>query len=194
MKVLVMGAGVVGVTTAWQLVKDGHEVVLVERLSAAADETSFGNAGAIAPGHAYAWSSPRAPMTLLRSLWRNDQALRFRFSLDPALWSWSWKFLRQCTAERYRRNTQTKHRLCNYSKAVLHEVVAETGIDYDRQAGGILYCYRDPRRLREPAAGNGDPEGPRRGLAGPRHPSGDRDGTGAGRRARQTRRGYSCGR
>ncbi len=144
MKVLVMGAGVVGVTTAWQLLKDGHEVVLVERLSAAADETSFGNAGAIAPGHAYAWSSPRAPMTLLRSLWRNDQALRFRFSLDPALWSWSWKFLRQCTAERYRRNTQTKHRLCAYSKAVLHEVVAETGIDYDRQAGGILYCYRDP--------------------------------------------------
>ena len=142
MKVLVMGAGVVGVTTAWQLLKDGHEVNVVERLGAAAEETSFGNAGAIAPGHAYAWSSPRAPMTLLRSLWRDDQALRFRFSLDPALWRWSLLFLGQCRAERYRRNTQTKHRLCAYSKAVLHEVIGETGIEYDRRTGGILYIYR----------------------------------------------------
>ncbi len=144
MRVLVMGGGVVGVTTAWQLLKDGHEVTLLERLSAAAEETSFGNAGAIAPGHSYAWSSPRAPMTLLRSLWRNDQALRFRFSLDPALWTWSLAFLGQCTADRYRRNTQTKHRLCVYSKSVLHEVVAETGIEYDRGQGGFLYCYRSP--------------------------------------------------
>ena len=153
MKVLVMGGGVIGVTTAWQLLKDGHEVTLVERLREAAEETSFANAGAIAPGHAYAWSSPKAPMTLLRSLWRNDQSLRFRFSLDPKLWHWSWQFLGQCTTERYRRNTQNKHRLCVYSKAVLHEVVAETGIDYDRCGGGILYIYRDPasfeNRIRE---------------------------------------------
>jgi D-amino-acid dehydrogenase len=155
MKVLVMGGGVIGVTTAWQLLKDGHEVTLVERLGEAADETSFGNAGAIAPGHAYAWSSPKAPMTLLRSLWRNDQSLRFRFSIDPKLWLWSLQFLGQCTTERYRRNTQNKYRLCAYSKAVLHEVVAETGIDYDRCEGGILYIYRDPaafeNRIREMA-------------------------------------------
>ncbi len=153
MKVLVMGGGVIGVTTVWQLLKDGHEVTLVEQLGAAAEETSFANAGAIAPGHAYAWSSPKAPMTLLRSLWRNDQSLRFRFSLDPKLWHWSLQFLGQCTASRYRRNTQNKHRLCSYSKAVLHEVVAETGIDYDRCEGGILYIYRDPasfaNRIRE---------------------------------------------
>ncbi len=153
MKVLVMGGGVIGVTTAWQLLKDGHEVTLVERLGEAANETSFANAGAIAPGHAYAWSSPKAPMTLLRSLWRNDQSLRFRFSLDPKLWHWSLQFLGQCTTERYRRNTQNKHRLCAYSKAVLHEVVAETGIHYDRCDGGILYIYRDSasfeNRIRE---------------------------------------------
>lgn len=144
MKILVMGAGVVGVTMAWQLLEDGHEVTVVERFAEAADETSFGNAGAIAPGHAYAWSSPRAPMTLLRSLWRNDQALRFRFSLDPKLWSWSLKFLGQCSAERYHRNTQIKHRLCTYSKSVLHDVTDQTGIEYDRRAGGILYIYRSP--------------------------------------------------
>ena len=155
MKVLVMGGGVIGVTTAWQLLRDGHEVTLVERLGAAAGETSFANAGAIAPGHAYAWSSPKAPMTLLRSLWRNDQSLRFRFSLDPGLWHWSWQFLGQCTTARYRRNTRNKHRLCVYSKAVLHEVVAETGIEYDRRGGGFLYLYRDPasfeNRIREMA-------------------------------------------
>jgi D-amino-acid dehydrogenase len=153
MHVLVMGAGVIGVTTAYQLLRDGHQVTVLERLSAAADETSFGNAGAIAPGHAYAWSSPRAPMTLLRSLWRNDQALRFRFSLDPKLWRWSLKFLRECNPERYRANTRNKHRLCSYSKAILHEVVADTGIEYDRRDGGILYVYRNPanfaRRIEE---------------------------------------------
>ena len=100
MKVLVMGGGVIGVTTAWQLLKDGHEVTLVERLAEAADETSFGNAGAIAPGHAYAWSSPKAPMILLRSLWRNDQSIRFRFSGDPKLWYWTMQFLGQCSSER----------------------------------------------------------------------------------------------
>ncbi len=144
MKVLVMGAGVIGVTTAYRLLKDGHEVTVVEVLGEAADETSFGNAGAIAPGHAYAWSSPRAPMTLLRSLWRNDQALRFRFSVDPKLWSWSLKFLGQCSAQRYRANTRNKHRLCAYSKTALHEAVADTGIEYDRREGGILYLYRSP--------------------------------------------------
>lgn len=148
MKVLVMGAGIIGVTTAWQLLQDGHEVTVVERHGEAADETSFGNAGAIAPGHAYAWSSPKAPMTLLCSLWRNDQSLRFRFSLDPKLWSWSYKFLRQCSAERYRRNTQNKHRLCVYSQAVLHDVVAATGIEYDRRQGGILYVYRSPESFK----------------------------------------------
>jgi D-amino-acid dehydrogenase len=83
-------------------------------------------------------------MTLLRSLWRNDQALRFRFSLDPKLWRWSLKFLRECNPERYRTNTRNKHRLCSYSKAVLHEVVSDTGIEYDRRDGGILYVYRNP--------------------------------------------------
>ncbi len=147
MKVLIMGAGVIGVTTAYQLLKDGHEVTVVEQNPGAADETSFGNAGAIAPGHAYPWSSPRAPMTLLRSLWRDDQALRFRFHADPKFWAWSLGFLRECTAARYRANTATKHRLCTYSRDVLHRVVDETGVEYDRGTGGILYVYRSPARF-----------------------------------------------
>ena len=149
MKVLVLGGGVIGVATAWQLLKDGHEVGLIERHAGAAEESSFANAGQISPGHAFAWSSPRAPWTLLRSLFRRDQALRFRFSLDPALWRWSLRFLRECTPARFRRNTRTKHRLCAYSRAALEDVAAESGVAFDRRKGGLLYVYRDEAAFAE---------------------------------------------
>ena len=79
MRILIMGGGVVGVSTAYQLLKDGHEVVLLERQDTVAKETSWGNAGMIAPGHSFVWSSPRAPWILLKSLFLNDQALRIPF-------------------------------------------------------------------------------------------------------------------
>lgn len=142
MKILVMGGGVVGVTTAYELLKDGHEVTLVEREADLALGTSFGNAGMIAPGHAFAWASPKAPKILLKSLWRDDQALRYRFSADPAQWAWSLRFLTQCTAERARINTQRKHRLCVYSQSVLKEIIAESGIHFDNRETGLLYFHR----------------------------------------------------
>jgi len=152
MKILVMGAGVIGVTTAYQLLKDGHEVAVVEQRAAAGEETSAGNAGLIAPGHAFAWASPAAPRILLKSLFQEGQALRFRLRPDPRLWAWSLKFLRQCTTDRARINTLRKHRLCLYSQDMLHQVVAETGVTYDGLTGGLLYLYRDPASF-EQAAG-----------------------------------------
>ena len=77
MRVLVLGGGVIGVTTAYELLKDGHEVTLVEREAEVALGTSFANAGMVAPGHAFAWASPRAPKVLMRSLWRNDGDARW---------------------------------------------------------------------------------------------------------------------
>jgi D-amino-acid dehydrogenase len=147
MRVLVMGGGVVGVTTAYQLLKDGHEVVLLERNPGVAQETSWGNAGMIAPGHSFVWSSPRAPWILLKSLFREDQALRFRFSADPRLYSWSLKFLAQCTNAKARANTLRKHRIAMYSQRVLHEVIAAEALDYDRNARGILYFHREQAAL-----------------------------------------------
>ncbi|HUC19813.1 MAG TPA: D-amino acid dehydrogenase [Acetobacteraceae bacterium] len=141
MRVVVMGGGVVGVTTAYQLLRDGHEVVLLERLKEVASGTSFGNAGMIAPGHSFAWSSPRAPMILLKSLVLPDQALRFRPSLDPSLWRWSALFLAQCTEARATRNTRAKHRLAAYSQSVLQETLAAEAIAYDRNTRGVLYFY-----------------------------------------------------
>jgi D-amino-acid dehydrogenase len=147
MRVLVMGGGVVGVTTAYQLLQDGHEVVLAERREGAALETSWGNAGMIAPGHSFAWSSPQAPMILLKSLFAKDQALRFRPSADPRLWAWSFLFLRQCTEERARINTLRKHRLCLYSQKVLHETITGEALQFDRISTGILYFHRTQEAL-----------------------------------------------
>ncbi len=139
---LVLGAGIVGVTMAYELWRDGHDVTVIDREQGAADFTSFGNAGMIAPGHAYAWASPASPGILLRSLWRNDQALRLKPSLDPAFLRWMWKFWGQCTAERAALNTQRKVRLCNYSQSVFHETRQATGVEYDGNYGGILYLFR----------------------------------------------------
>ena len=147
MRIVVLGGGVVGVTTAYQLQRDGHEVVLLERNPEVASGASWGNAGMIAPGHSYVWSSPRAPMILAKSLMLKDQALRFRLSADPRLYAWTWGFLKECTAAKARRNTLLKHRLAAYSQKVLDEVVADEAIDYDRNTRGILYFYRDQKAL-----------------------------------------------
>lgn len=143
MRIVVLGAGVAGVTAAYQLLRDGHEVTVIDRQPIAANETSYGNAGMIAPGHAYTWASPKAPGILLRSLFQPDQALRLTLRADPRMWSWCLRFLLNCTAERAKTNTLRKLKLCQYSQAILHETVAETGIEYDRSTRGILYLYRD---------------------------------------------------
>jgi len=144
MKILVLGGGVIGVTTAYYLARDGHEVTVVERQAEAASETSYANAGLLAPGHAYAWASPKAPGIMLKSLFNHDQALRLKWSADPRLWSWVWLFLLQCTSARARLNTIRKLGLCVYSVEALHEVVADSQVAYDGLNGGNLYFYRTP--------------------------------------------------
>jgi D-amino-acid dehydrogenase len=147
MRIVVLGGGVVGVTTAYQLQRDGHEVVVVERNPEVAAGASWGNAGMIAPGHSFVWSSPRAPIILAKSLMLKDQALRFRLSADPRLYAWTWGFLKECTAAKARRNTLFKHRLAAYSQTVLDQVVADEAIDYDRNTRGILYMHRSQKAL-----------------------------------------------
>ncbi|WP_340117915.1 D-amino acid dehydrogenase [Pelagibius sp. 7325] len=152
MEVLILGGGVVGITTAYQMQKDGHAVTVLEQAPKVAEGASWGNAGMIAPGHSFVWSSPAAPMILLKSLFLKDQALRFRLSADPHLYAWSLRFLKECTAAKARRNTLLKHRLAVHSQAVLQAVVAEEGIDYDRTADGILYFHRSREALEKGVA------------------------------------------
>lgn len=142
MKALVMGGGIIGVSAAWFLARDGHEVTVIDRQPEPACETSYANAGLVAPGHAFAWGSPNAPVILVKSLFREDQALRLRLRADPRMWAWMLLFLRQCTSERARVNTIAKLRLCLYSLEQLHQVVRETGVAYDGRGGGNLYVHR----------------------------------------------------
>lgn len=147
MKTLVLGGGVVGVTTAYFLAKAGHEVTILEEKDGLGLEASAGNAGIIAPGHSFAWASPRAPAMLLRSLRGDETAIRVRLAPDPHLYTWGLRFLRECTAPRARRNTLIKLRLCQYSQGVLNELARAEGIEYDAIAQGALYLYRDPAEL-----------------------------------------------
>jgi D-amino-acid dehydrogenase len=146
-KTLVLGGGVVGVTTAYFLAKAGHEVTVVEEKDALGLEATSGNAGIIAPGHSFAWASPRAPRMLWESLRGGETAIRVRLAPDFRLYTWGLRFLRECTAERARRNTLIKLRLCQYSQAVMSELVRAERIEYHAIAKGALYLYRDAAEL-----------------------------------------------
>lgn len=147
MKTVILGGGVIGVSAAYYLARDGHEVTVVERQAEAASETSFANAGLFAPGHSTSWASPQAPFTLLRSLVRDDTALRMKFSADPRFWAWGLRFLMNCTTERQRANTRPKLRLCLYSQEKNKEILDDTGIECDMLYRGILYLYRHRDQL-----------------------------------------------
>jgi len=146
-KALVLGGGVVGVTTAYFLARAGHEVTILEEKDGLGLEASAGNAGIVAPGHSFAWASPAAAAMLLRSLRGDETAIRVRLTADPQLYAWGARFLRECLPARARRNTLIKLRLCQYSQRVMNELVRVEGIDYHAVARGALYLYRDPALL-----------------------------------------------
>lgn len=152
MKTLVLGGGVLGVTSAYYLAKAGHEVTVVDRADDLGTQATAGNAGLIAPGHSFAWASPAAPRMLLRSLLGEKTAIRVKLRPDPELWLWGIKFLRECTADRARRNTLVKLRLCQYSQAAQDELVSGEGIEYHAITRGVLYVYRDQEELETGAA------------------------------------------
>ena len=147
MKTLVLGGGVVGVTTAYFLARAGHEVTVLEEKDGLGLEATAGNAGIIAPGHSFAWASPRAPRMLWQSLRGAETAIRVRLTADPRLYAWGLRFLRECTSGRARRNTLIKLRLCQYSQSVLNELVRAEGIEYQAIHKGALYLHRDPAEL-----------------------------------------------
>ena len=147
MKVLVLGAGVVGVTTAWFLSKSGHEVTVLDRRDAAGMETSFANGGQISVSHAEPWANPAAPLKVLKWLAREDAPLLFRLRPDLRQWLWGLSFLRECTAARTRHNIRQIVTLGLYSRATLQALRAETGIAYDHLVRGILHFYTSEREL-----------------------------------------------
>ncbi len=143
MRVLVLGAGVIGISTAWYLSKLGHEVTVVDRREGAGLETSFANGGQISVCHAEPWANPEAPLKILQWLPRDDAPLLFRLRMDPHQWSWGLQFLVECLPSRTRANIGEIVKLSLYSRASLQSLRAETGIQYDQLEMGILHYYTE---------------------------------------------------
>ena len=143
MKVLVLGAGVIGVTTAWYLQEEGHTPAIVDRRDAPAMETSFANGGQISAGHAEPWANPQAPTKILRWLWRDDAPLLFRLRMDPNQWKWGLRFLAECLPGPTRDNIAQLARLAVFSRESLRELRESTAIEYHALSRGILIFYTD---------------------------------------------------
>ncbi len=142
MKVVVLGGGVIGVTTAWALARQGAEVTVVERQPDVALETSFANAGQISPGYSTPWAAPGIPLKALKWLFQTHAPLAIR--PDGSLFQWRWMaaMLANCSASRYAVNKERMMRLSEYSRDCLRAWRAETGIAYDERSGGTLQLFR----------------------------------------------------
>ncbi|MGB7774214.1 MAG: D-amino acid dehydrogenase [Pseudolabrys sp.] len=141
MHVVVMGAGVVGVTTAWYLRQQGHDVTVVDRQAKPAAETSHANGGQISVSHAEPWANPSAPLKVLRWLFNEDAPLLIRLRADPAQWRWCLRFLLECTPARTRSNIRQIVALGLYSRRSLGELRQALGLRYDNLQKGILHFY-----------------------------------------------------
>ena len=147
MNVLVIGGGVVGVTTAYYLSKAGMDVTVVDGNEAAGLETSAGNAGLFSPSDAFAWASPSALKIAVQSFINPDMGIKYKLRLDPALWRWSLAFLNQCRYGSWEINSDAKFRLASFSLEMLHDLRRDTGIDFDAGDEGIAYACRDENTL-----------------------------------------------
>ncbi len=147
MRVLVLGSGVIGVTTAWYLAKAGAEVVVVDRQPAPAAETSFANAGQISPGYSTPWAAPGIPLKAVKWMFQKHAPLAIR--PDGSLFQLQWlaQMLLNCTAERYAVNKERMLRLADYSRRCLDALRAETAIDYEGRQLGTTQVFRHPAQL-----------------------------------------------
>ncbi len=141
MRVTVLGAGIIGVSTAWHLLERGHEVTLVDRQADAALETSFGNAAQISVSYCEPWANREAPLKALKWMFDPEGPLKFRPQLDPAQWKWGLQFLAQCNDTAFERNVAQLVALGQYSHSALKAIVASTGIQYNRLTKGIAHYY-----------------------------------------------------
>jgi D-amino-acid dehydrogenase len=147
MHVIVLGAGLLGVTSAYFLRQQGHDVTVVDRQAAAAAETSFANGGQISVSHAEPWANPGAPLKLLKWLGKEDAPLLFRLRADLRQWLWGLQFLRECTPARTRHNIAQIVRLGTYSRDTLQQLRRDRAIAYDERTQGILHFYTSQKEF-----------------------------------------------
>ena len=147
MKVVVMGSGIIGVSTAWWLRQAGHDVVVIDREPGAAQETSRANGGQISVSYAEPWANPQAPLKLLKWLVTDNAPMVFRPQADWRQWAWGLAFLRECFPKRVPKNIRAMVSLAEYSLKTLRSMREELGIEYQHLSRGILNIYRDPEQF-----------------------------------------------
>ena len=147
MHVLVLGSGLLGVSSAYYLSQLGHEVTVIDRQANPAAETSFANGGQISVSHAEPWANPSAPLKVLQCLGKEDAPLLFRLRADMRQWLWGLQFLRECTPARTRHNIEQIVRLGTYSRSMLQELRRSTGLNYDQRTEGILHFYTSAKEF-----------------------------------------------
>ena len=147
MKIAVLGAGVIGISTAYHLARAGADVVVLERREGPALETSFANAGQVSPGYTTPWAAPGVPLKALKWLFQRDAPLAIRPDGSLAQWVWLARMLAQCTADRYATNKRRMMRLAEYSRDVLRELRAEAQLSYEQRSLGTLQLFRTAAQL-----------------------------------------------
>lgn len=147
MKVVVLGAGVIGVTSAWYLAKAGHDVTVIDRQDGPALETSFANAGEISPGYSSPWAAPGIPLKALKWMFQTHAPLVLQPRLDGHRLGWMARMLANCTSAAYAVNKSRMVRIAEYSRDCLGELRADTGIEYDQRTQGTLQVFRKQEQL-----------------------------------------------
>ncbi len=147
MRVIVLGAGLLGVTSAYFLRQQGHDVTVIDRQATPGAETSFANGGQVSVSHAEPWANPGAPLKLLKWLGREDAPLLFRLRADMRQWMWGLQFLRECTPARTRHNIQHIVRLGTYSRDTLQALRRDIGLEYEQRTQGILHFYTSQKEF-----------------------------------------------
>ena len=147
MRTIVLGAGLLGMTSAYFLQQLGHQVTVIDRQATPGAETSFANGGQISVSHAEPWANPSAPLKLLQWLGKEDAPLLFRLRADMHQWLWGLQFLRECTPARTRHNIGQIVRLGTYSRSVLQQLRRDTGIQYHQRTQGILHFYTNQKEF-----------------------------------------------
>ena len=147
MKVVVLGAGVIGVTSAYYLARAGHEVTVIDRQPGPALETSFANAGEISPGYASPWAAPGIPVKAIKWMFQKHAPLIIQPKPDYAKLNWLGRMLLNCTTEAYKVNKGRMVRIAEYSRDVLKDLRAETGISYDERTQGTLQVFRTQKQV-----------------------------------------------
>ena len=147
MKILVLGSGVIGVTSAYYLAQAGHEVTVIDRQPKPGLETSFANAGEVSPGYSSPWAGPGVPVKAIKWLLMKHGPLVVRPKLDPVMWIWVLKMLRNCTSARYAVNKGRMIPIAEYSRDCLRALRGETGIRYDERTQGTLQLFRHQYQL-----------------------------------------------